>query len=314
MIEAMLGAVMMLLMPMAAGAGEPCSMPAALQQRVCGDPDLARLEATLVARERQVLAVTARPATWTGRAASFRANLATETDFDGKLLNRAELRERIESQIRYLEIEIATAATVGRGGDRAAILGTRCLAGWLRINCTVPNAGVVRDGGMTILYQVQTGSSEETGIGAGIMLWDASGPGAPKLIGWTFEGVDAKTPALNAEHGLLWVPGTMMGTGGHNADILYQKRGDRWVEIDMGSWRSALTARLPKGVDAWHGVAYEFSGESMGAETDLWQESDANCCPTAGRANLGFTIAGDRLKLDTVSAQLGGPKEPWKDY
>lgn len=313
MIKAMiLGVAMVALMPVAAEAA-PCSMPAALQQRVCGDPDLAKLEATLVAREKQVLAVTARPATWTGRAASFRANLAIERDFDGNPLGKAELVARFEDRIQQLDNEIARAAAIRPGGF-TAILGKTCLSRWLSMGCTVPFAGAVRDGEMTILYQIQTGSSEQDGIGAGVMLWDASAPGAPRLIGWTFEGVEMKVPQLNAERGLLWVPGTMVGTGAHNADILYQKRGARWVEIDMESWQEALTARLPKGIDAWHGVAYGFTGESMGAETDLWQASDANCCPTAGRANLEFTIEGDRLKLSSLSAQLGGPKEPWKDY
>jgi len=309
---ALLGAGLVAMMPLAVQAG-PCSMPAALQQRVCEDVDLARLEAIMVAREKQVLAVTARPATWAGRAASFRAGLATETDFDGKPLGKTELVSRFEGRIRDLDNEIATAATL-RPGTFVAIMGNTCLSRWLSMGCTVPNAGVVRDGGTTILYQIMSGSSEANGIGAGVMLWDASGPGAPKLIGWTFEGVEMKTPRFNAERGLLWVPGTMAGTGGHNADILYQKRGGRWVEIDMGSWQDALAARLPGGVGVWQGVAYYLMGDAMGAETDLWADADANCCPTAGRANLGFVIEGDQLKLDTVSAQPGGPKEAWKDF
>ena len=306
----LLGAGLLAVAPVAA----PCSMPTALQQRVCDDPDLARLDATLSAREQAVLKVTARPATWAGRALSFRDNLATERDGDGKLLGKAELTARFGDQIHALESEIATAATIRPVADRMAILGNSCLSRWLRMGCTVPSAGVVRDGGLTILYQIMTGSSEEDGIGAGVMLWDASGPGAPRLIGWTFEGVEMRTPRLNAEYGLLWVPGNTSGTGVGNADILYQKRGDRWVEIGMESWQDSLGARLPDGIAAWHGVDYEFMGESMGAETDLWQGSDANCCPTAGHANLGFVIEGDQLRLDTVSAQLGGPKGDWKDY
>lgn len=306
----LLSAGLLSVMPITA----PCSMPAALQERVCADADLARLDATLAAREQAVLKVTARPATWTGRAASFRSNLATERDGDGALLGKAELIARFEDHIHALESEIATAATIRPGATRVAILGSACLSRWLTMGCTVPAAGVVRDGGLTILYQIMTGSSEDYGISAGVMLWDASGPGVPKLIGWTFEGVEMRTPKLNAERGLLWVPGTTSGTGVGNADILYQKRGGRWVEIDMENWQDALGGRLPPGIGAWHGVAYEFMGDAMGAETDLWQQSDANCCPTAGHANLGFVIEGDRLKLDTVSAQIGGPKEEWKDF
>jgi hypothetical protein len=298
-------------LPVAAHAG-PCSMPAALQQ-ICDDPELAKLEATLVAREAQVLKRSARPATWAARATSFRTALAAERDGDDKPLAREELRARIEGRIEEIDDEIARASAIVPVRDQAAVFGRNCVAKWLTMNCTVPAAGLIRDGELTILYQIQRGASERNGIGAGIVLWDASKPGALKPIGWTFEGVDVRTPQLDAESGLLWVPSTMMGTGEHNADMLFQKRGDRWVEIDMESWRDALDARLPRGIGAWKGVRWYFLGGAMGAETDLWAESDANCCPTAGSASLGFVIEGDRLKLDTVSAQLGGPKAEWKD-
>lgn len=301
------------LLSVEAQAAEACSMPAELRERVCDDADLGKLDATLVARERAVLAVTARPATWAARAARFRAWTAAERDGDGKPIGKSELVARFEYRIEELDNEIARAAALRPARSAAAALGARCLSGWLSMNCTVPASGIVRDGPLTILYQIQTGASEQGGIGAGVMLWDASKPGAPRLIGWTFEGAEMKVPQLNAERGLLWVPGIMMGTGQHNADILFHKRGDRWVEIDMGSWNDALEARLPKGIGVWKGVDYYILGESMGAETDLWQDSDANCCPTAGRANLGFAIEGDALKLDTVSVQLGGPKETWKN-
>jgi hypothetical protein len=304
----LLGAGLLAVAPVAA----PCSMPDALRI-VCEDPGLATLEAMLVAREKQVLAVTARPATWTGRAMRLRAGLAAERDGDGKPLGKQELTARIEDAIRALDNEIAIAASFRPAASPAAILSGGCLSRWLSMNCTVPSAGVVRDGPLTIYYQVMSGASEADGIGAGVMLWEVSG-GKPRLIAWTFEGVEVRTPVLNAERGLLWVPGRAIGTGEGNTDILYQKRGDRWVEIDMGHWQESLRARLPDGIDAWHGVDYYLSGDSMGAETELWRPSDANCCPTAGRANLTFVIEGDRLKLDTVSAQLAGPASPWKDF
>ncbi|MES2443114.1 MAG: hypothetical protein V4574_09815 [Pseudomonadota bacterium] len=312
-ILALLCGAAFLLPAAGARAAEPCSMPAPLEQRVCADPELRKLDGELVAKERAVQAATARPATWAARAARFRGWIAAERDGDGNPIGKSELVARFESRIQELDNEVARAAAIRPARTQAAVLGARCLAGWFAMNCTVPASGIVRDGGLTILYQIQSGSSEQDGIGAGVVLWDASKPGAPRLIGWTFEGVEMKMPQLNAERGLLWVPGTMIGTGGHNADILFQKRDDRWVEIDMGSWDDALAARLPKGVAVNHGVDYYLMGESMGAETDLWQDADANCCPTAGRANLGFAIRGDALTLDTVSAQLGGPKEAWKD-
>jgi hypothetical protein len=291
-----------------------CSMPAALAERVCAVPELRKLDAELVARERAALAVTARPATWTARAAQFRAWIAQEKDFEDRPIGAEALRSHLESQIQQLDNEIARARNLPTGAGREAILGDKCFGGWLSMACTVPQAGVVRDGAVTILWRIETGASEVDGIGAGILLWDASGPGAPRLIGWTYEGVDMKSPQLNAERGLLLAPGRRMGTGEGNADMLFQKRGDRWVEIGMESWRDALGKRLPDGVDSWKGVDYYFLGDAIGADTELWKPSDANCCATAGRANLGFRIEGEQLQLDTISAQLGGPDKEWKDF
>ncbi|MDF7777275.1 hypothetical protein P1X14_18590 [Sphingomonas sp. AOB5] len=310
---ALLPAVAALLIPGAAQA-QTCSMPAALAQRVCADAELAKLDRELVAKEQKVQSVTSRPSTWTVRARQFREELADGTD--GEPLSRAELIDRIVSRTAELDNEIVRAKGIAAVRDANAVAtGSKCLSAWLSMNCTVPMSGVLRDGdGTKIVWQFQSGASEADGGATGVLLWDASRPGAPKLIGWTFEGVMMDAPRYNPETKLLWVPGRMVGTGDHNADILYQKRGDRWVEIDMGGWNAALEGRLPAGLGVWHGVDYSFSGDAMGAETDLWKDSDANCCATGGRANLEFVIEGDALKLTGISAQTAGPGSEWKDY
>ena len=312
--RALIAAALLALPGQAQAQSGDCSMPAALAERVCAVPELRKLDAELITRERAVQAATARPATWTARAEQFRAWLAREKDFEDKPIGTDALRSHLESRIEQLDNEIARARNLPTGMDRAAILGDKCFGGWLSMACAVPQAGVVRDGPVTILWRIETGASEIDGVGSGILLWDASGPGKPRLVGWTYEGVDMKPPQFNAERGLLLAPGRMTGTGEGNADILFQKRGDRWVEIDMGGWRDALGKRLPDGVDSWKGVDYYFLGDAIGADTELWKPSDANCCATAGRANLGFRIEGDRLVLDTISAQLGGPDKEWKDF
>lgn len=298
--------------PAAAHAAAPCSMPPALQQRVCDDPDLRALDTMLIAKERAVQAVTARPATWAARAAEFRRWTATETDVDGKLIGKEALTERFRSRLEALDSELATARGV-RPATAATAIGDTCLAGWLHMGCTVPASGILRGaGGVRILWQLQSGASEIDGVGMGVMLWDASAHGAPKPIGWTFEGADMQPPRYNPELRLLWVPGRMRGTGDGNADLLYQKQGNRWVEIETESWREALDKRLPAGLGAWHGVDYDFGG--LGADTDLWKPDDANCCATGGRAHLGFKIEGSSLRLDTIEVQAGGPDKEWKTY
>jgi hypothetical protein len=291
---------------------EPCSMPPALERRVCADPGLRWLDGELVARERAVQAATARPATWAATEAQFRAIIAGEKDFDGKPLGREALEQRLRDQIGYLDIELATAAGIRAPRDETQALGDACLAGWYDHGCKVPASGILRDGDLRILWQLQSGASEANGAGMGVMLWDASAPGAPRPIGWTFEGVWMHAPRYDAQTHLLWVAGTRGGTGEGNADLLYQKQGDRWVEIELVSWRDELDKRLPKGLGAWHGVAYDFAG--MGADTDLWKDKDANCCATGGRATIGFRIEGSSLRLDTLQVQADGPGGAWKDY
>lgn len=292
---------------------EPCSMPPALEQRICADPALRKLDGELAAKERAVAAATARPATWAAAEAQFRTLIATEKDFDGKPLDREALEQRLRDQIGYLGIELATAAGIRAPKSEAEALGDACLAGWYDHGCTVPASGIVRgEDGLRILWQLQSGASEANGGGMGVMLWDASGPGAPKPIGWTFEAVWMHAPRYDPQNHLLWVPGTRGGTGEGNADLLYQRQGDRWVEIELVSWRDDLDKRLPEGLGAWHGVEYDFAG--MGADTDLWKDSDANCCATGGRATIGFRIEGSSLKLDTLQVQAGGPAEAWKEY
>ena len=291
---------------------EPCSMPPALEQRVCADPGLRKLYGELAAKERAVQAATARPATWAAMAARFRAILAAETDSDGKPIGREELESRLHDQIGYLDLELAAAGGIQSPRDEAQALGEACLARWYDHGCKVPASGILRDDGVRILWQLQSGASEANGGGMGVMLWDASAPGAPRLIGWTFDGVWMHPPRYDPQNHLLWVPGTRGGTGEGNADLLYQKQGDRWVEIELASWRDDLDRLLPKGLGAWHGVEYDFAG--MGADTDLWKDSDANCCATGGRATIGFKIEGSSARLDTLQVQTGGPAGEWKDY
>lgn len=291
---------------------EPCSMPAALEQRVCADPGLRKLDGELAAKERAVQAATARPATWAAMAAQFRAMLATETDGDGKLLSRDDLAQQMRDQIGYLDIELATARGIKAPHSEAEALGDACFAAYFDRGCEASASGILRGKDeVRILWQLQSGASEQNGGGMGVMLWDASAPGAPRLIGWTFDGVWMHAPRYDEQNHLLWVPGTRGGTGEGNADLLYQKRGDRWVEIELVSWRDDLNKRLPKGLGAWHGVEYDFAG--MGADTDLWKDSDANCCATGGRATIGFKIEGSSARLDTLQVQTE-PAGEWKDY
>ncbi len=280
---------------------QDCSIAGEIGARVCATAALKPLATELAAKEARVLAVTARPATWRARAAQFRKWLA-EPDLDGKRPSDAMLAQRIEDQVLELDKEIDRARGLVPVADEAAALGSACLAKWLHMGCRVTASGILRGAdGARILWQRQSGASDVDGIGNGILLWDASRPGAPRLIGWSFEGVNYEAPKLT-EDGKLWVPGSMAGSGGGNADLLYVKRGETWVEIETTSWRDTLEDRLPKGFSAWQGIDYDFNG--MGGRSPLWRDSDANCCPSGGSMTLGFSIKGTSLMLDEVDPDI----------
>jgi hypothetical protein len=289
-----------------------CSMPAELKARICDVPDLARLDAALAAKEKAVAAVTARPATWAARAAQFRHWLAIGKNFDDQPYTAEDLRSEIESHIEDLDTELARAASVkASGASVAQILGEKCLTTWLSPGCEASAAGILRDRDVRILWQLQSGASEKDGGGMGAMLWDASGAGAPRLIGWSFEGYWFRAPNWDPKHQLLWVPGTRGGTAEGNADLLYQRRAGKWVEIEIESWRDDLNRRLPDGLEAWHGV--HFDPAALFATADLSKPEDAHCCATGGRAAIDLKIEGDRLAIDSLRAQKSGATE-WHDY
>lgn len=291
-----------------------CSMPAVLKARACEAPEVAALERQLVVKEAEVQAASAQPATWRWSGVTFRAWLAREKDYEGKPVDSAFIAQQIKDRIKGIDYEIAASKSFLPVPDAATAIGDKCLSSWLAIECTVPASGIIRAGGTRIVWQVVNGATEEDGSAAGILLWDASATGAPKLVGWTFEGVQYEMPQLSEEGGLLWAAGIRSGTGEGNADILLQKRGEKWAEIDMTSWRESFRPRMPGKLDIWKGVKFYFSGPAMGAEAELWKPDDANCCPTGGRANLEFAIEDDRLVLKGISAQIGGSNGAWKDF
>lgn len=261
-------------------------------------PDLQR---QLDARLATLTSASPQPATWRARIAEFRNWIANAKAADGSPLPASERDDAWRDQIASLDRAIAQTRLIAPAPARDAILGEACLARVLDSGCGVTASGTLHgENGMKILWQIQSGASRSEGIGAGVMLWDASKPGAPQPIGWSFEGVTYRPPILT-DDGLLWVEGRRMGTGNGNADLVYQWRDGRWVEIETVSWRAELEAKLPAGLGAWKGIDYR--PEYLGGFTYLWRTNDGNCCPTGGTADLRFEISGDRLKLVEVRAQ-----------
>ena len=67
-----------------------------------------------------------------------------------------------------------------------------------------------------------------------------------------------------------------------------------------------MDARWPPGLSLRRGIAYDFA--EMTAPANLWRDADADCCATAGRATLKFSIRSASLVLDAVV--LDSPATP----
>ncbi len=105
------------------------------------------------------------------------------------------------------------------------------------------------------------------------------------------------TPALlaTAERGtLLHLPCSQHGTGMFNAESLLAWRDGAWRPLEIESWTRELARRLPPGYGAWKGIYPDYA--RLTAVTPLWRDSDGNCCPTGGRAEIRLGWQGDRLR------------------
>jgi len=220
--------------------------------------------------------------------------------FEGRLQTLLQIRAR-DAGIRAMRVPGIEALS----GDCITAVLDGCLAsmgGHLK----------VRDGSV-LYWQLQSGSTEETGITDGIILLSAidAAPGSLGPVAWSFEGARFDPPLLvsnSTEDGQVYVavPGVHAGSGSHNADLLFRwtPASDRpLTQIDNWSWRDALDERLPPGLGVWQGVRFDY--RELMAVTPLWAPDDGNCCPSGGWAILGFEIVGDRLVLDTVTLRPG---------
>lgn len=175
-------------------------------------------------------------------------------------------------------------------------IGTKCLLGTLD-ECKVLTAGFLNveayqenAGAPFLAWQTQSGSTPDYGNIGGFVLLNYQD-------GWTVmdSGFDGyfQLPLWNND-GLLHVPGYSQGTAVLNTDRLYQRDEDGagFTAVDMDQWQETIGDKLPAGLSIWKGVNYDFSDPWSGyvARTALWNDDDANCCPSGGSAVIGLEV------------------------
>jgi hypothetical protein len=288
-------------------AEPPCAWPAGpLAATICADPELRFAAQRLAEAARRAQPLDPRPATARARAAAFRQALeAGEPGPPATPFDHATLLDLLEARIAELN-EVARqgqamqAVRGARAIPRPATLETSCLGAVLR-PCRVRAAGLlVGDGTLRVLWQLQSGVTEQAGGREGIVLL-AEAPGGWRAIGWAFDAARYDAPALVGSGGerLLVVRGRDGGSGTRNADLVYRQERGAWREVETESWQDALDTWLPAGLGLRQAVEYDF--EDMVARSPLWREADPNCCPGAGRARFDLRIEGDRLAVAEVS-------------
>jgi hypothetical protein len=106
---------------------------------------------------------------------------------------------------------------------------------------------------------------------------------------------------------ILHIPASESGTGNFNRELLYVWR-DGWRDADITSWLKDLAGQLPKGLGVWKGVYPDYA--TMRVSTPLWRDSDGNCCPTGGSAEIDLQWQGDRIAVRRVRVQRTGDSDP----
>lgn len=171
----------------------------------------------------------------------------------------------------------------------------------LLTQCEVTASGFASFGeGVNIAFQIQTGASDEFGIGAAVVLYE-SRDGEWSLLAAENTGVLYRMPRLiEGEEMIIHVPGFMQGTGSFNADVVFARAydADSWHRVDIDSWFEAVAPMLPDGLGIWKGVDFDFGDwywTKYLARTPLWKDDDANCCPTGGWAEIELELTDGRL-------------------
>lgn len=105
---------------------------------------------------------------------------------------------------------------------------------------------------------------------------------------------------LDSPYGtILDIQDTVAGTGNYNESQYLLLKDKQWQPIDSTSWLNDLQARIPKGTEINKGVWPDLV--NMQAQTYLYKPGDANCCPTAGTADIELELVGTQLAIKSLT-------------
>jgi hypothetical protein len=137
----------------------------------------------------------------------------------------------------------------------------------------------------------------------------APDPAAPlaarlyQLAGWAgAEQADIRDPLYVEGDGkaFLTIPITFQASSAPSADIVLARTQptEAWAEIDASAWMRDLEQRLPRGL--YPKSAYSLDLLTMRGLTSIGRDTDPNCCPTGGEAEVGLPLKDGVLVIDSL--------------
>jgi uncharacterized protein len=284
----------------AAAASFDCAKATtAIEKTICADPGLSQADERLAEVYTQAMSASLAPQSL--RRAQFRwlaeRNEARTTE---------ALRDSYQRRIALLTEQAAQwQATRREVRESAAREACIPLPDPPDGTCSIDEYGAVAGSHDALTFQLQTYQAPTYRAGGGVVIFRRAGGRLQPVVASVAIDVRFGAPKVVASPAgaLLDVPGSVSGTGAFNGGSLYALEGDKLEEIDIESWLGDLGRRLTKGWGAWKGIFPDY--RTLSASTPLWQSGDANCCPTAGRANLKLGIKDHRLVIVDLQVRPG---------
>lgn len=281
-----------------------------VEKAICASPALSRLDREMAVQYAATAATTRTPVTLKVEQRDFLAQRSRRDDGEpAKTVQIDTLTALYKSRITALAEQAAEVRKAGAASIPQAALKTRCAI--IAVTpCKVEAAGKVAgsDAWGGLFYQLQGPTSDDEWSRGVVVLKPGAGGVLTPLM-WNFRGDIPATPAIvqSPDGPLLVLPSTHAGTGRFNAELLFRPVSGGWRDLDIDAWRPAFDKGLAPGIGVWKGVPYDW--KSLTLMTGLWQDSDANCCPTGGSAEARLTVRGDQLALKSMRVDRTPPKD-----
>ncbi len=270
-----------------------------VEKTICADPDLSKADERLAGAFASALAVTLSPQELRQQQLAWLAERDALPDIEAlrqTYQNRSDVLAKSIDKWRAIREDVTLEAA-----QKVCVVPPDAPDD---TPCLVEAFGSV-EGDAALRYQLQVYKDGDLRMGGGVVVFRVTGQRLTPIVAIAGETEHYEAPNLlpSAVGTLLVVPGYLEGTGHFNAEAVYLYDGGQLSDIDTEGWRRDLTRRLPHGWAVWKGIYPRY--KTLTATTPIWQTTDGNCCPTAGRADVRLRLQDQRLVIDELKITKG---------